>query len=176
MAAEDREADLRASRHSALAQAVDSALQGNSVAVTLGALADGNYYLAASPIEATGWVLVSAFSEKIAAQPIALLQNSNDQIQREAAAAYQEKTANSRASAIVLFIIVMLLTLGGALSLGKRIVKPLNTITKRISQLSEGDLEFKMEDAYRTGDEVEELAQSFASLSHKTVEYMRKHI
>ncbi|MBR0407521.1 MAG: SpoIIE family protein phosphatase [Clostridia bacterium] len=174
MAAEDREADLRASRHSALAQAVDSALQGNSVAVTLGALADGNYYLAASPIEATGWVLVSAFSEKIAAQPIALLQNSNDQIQREAAAAYQEKTANSRASAIVLFIIVMLLTLGGALSLGKRIVKPLNTITKRISQLSEGDLEFKMEDAYRTGDEVEELAQSFASLSHKTVEYMEK--
>ena len=29
-----------------------------------------------------------------------------------------------------------------------------------------------MEDAYRTGDEVEELAQSFANISHKTVEYL----
>ena len=29
-----------------------------------------------------------------------------------------------------------------------------------------------MEDTYRTGDEIEELARSFASLSHKTVQYM----
>jgi sigma-B regulation protein RsbU (phosphoserine phosphatase) len=33
-------------------------------------------------------------------------------------------------------------------------------------------MEFRMEDAYRTGDEVEELAQSFADLSRKTVEYV----
>ena len=174
MAEDDREADLRESGHSVLAQAVDSALQGNKVPVTLGALADGNYYLVASPIETTGWVLISAFSEEIAAQPIALLQNSQDQIQAEAAATYQKRTANSRTTAIVLFIIVMLLTLTGALVLGKRIVKPLNTITRRISELSEGNLEFRMEDAYRTGDEVEELAQSFANISHKTVEYMDK--
>mgnify|MGYP002626968778 CR=1 FL=1 len=94
MAESDREADLRESGHSVLAQVVDSALQGNNVSVTLGALADGNYYLAASPIEATGWVLISAFSEEIAAQPIALLQNSNEQIQAEATATYHKKTAN----------------------------------------------------------------------------------
>ena len=76
--------------------------------------------------------------------------------------------------AIVLLLLVLLLTLGGSLVLGKRIVKPLNTITKRISQLSEGNLEFKMEDAYKTGDEVQELAESFAAISHKTVMYMEK--
>ena len=167
-------ADLRADSSALLSQAVADALSGQETAVKLGELADGKYYVTASPIPSTGWALVSAFSEQIAAQPIALLQNSNEQIQAEAAAAYQEKTANSRTTAIVLFIIVMLLTLTGALVLGKRIVKPLNTITKRISELSEGNLEFKMEDAYRTGDEVEELAQAFANISHKTVEYMDK--
>jgi len=53
-------------------------------------------------------------------------------------------------------------------------VRPLNTITKRISELNEENLEFKMEDAFRTGDEIEVLAESFASLSHKTVEYVHQ--
>ena len=64
--------------------------------------------------------------------------------------------------------------LASALTVSKRIVRPLNTITKRISELSESNLEFKMEDAYRTGDEIEELAESFAAISHKTVLYMDK--
>lgn len=172
MAAEDREADIRTSQSAVLAQAVTSALQGERVPVTVGELADGRYYLAAAPIETTGWVLVSAFSEALATQPIARLQDGNARIRANATAVYQQKMAHSRTTAIVLFILVMLLTLGGALVLGKRIVKPLNTITQRISEISESDLEFKMEDAYRTGDEVEELAQSFAAISHKTVEYM----
>ena len=66
----------------------------------------------------------------------------------------------------------MLLILCAALVLGKRIVGPLNMITRRISELSEDNLEFRMEDAFRTGDEVQELAESFADISHKTVVYM----
>ena len=96
------------------------------------------------------------------------------QIQEEVTQSYQLSVNQSKMTATVLLITVMVLMLIGALVLGKRIVKPLNTITKRISQLSEGNLEFKMEDTYRTGDEVEELAQSFANISHKTVEYMHK--
>jgi len=64
------------------------------------------------------------------------------------------------------------LTLGGALVLGKRIVTPLNTITQRISELNGDNLEFRMDDRYRTGDEVEVLAESFAAISRKTIAYM----
>ena len=166
--------DLRDAEGSALAQAITDAQQGNKVAVTLGELKDGEYYITASPIETTGWVLVSAFREVIAAQPIALLQEDNSRILAESTATYREKTDHTRTLAIVLLILVMLLTLTGALVLGKRIVKPLNTITRRISELSEDNIEFQMEEAYKTGDEVEELAQSFAAISHRTVEYMDK--
>ena len=157
-----------------LKEAVSQALAGYSAAVTEGDLSGGRYYLTASPIPSTGWALVSAYNQEITKQPAALLQNSMEQIQSEATAVYQEKTGHSHTMSIVLLLIVMLLTLAGALILSGRIVKPLNTMTRRISDLNEGNLEFKMEDVYKTGDEVEELAQSFAAISHKTVEYMSK--
>ena len=95
-----------------------------------------------------------------------------EQLQTENARVYQKSVDHSRATATFLLVTVAVLMLSGALVLAKRIVAPLNTITRRISELREGDLEFRMDDAYRTGDEIEELARSFASLSHKTVTYL----
>jgi sigma-B regulation protein RsbU (phosphoserine phosphatase) len=86
--------------------------------------------------------------------------------------AYREKVAHSQIPTVVMLIAVALLMLGGAVVVGSRIVKPLNMISQRISELSEDNLEFRMEDDYRTGDEVEKLAESFAAMSHKTIEYM----
>ena len=174
MAGADRTADLRASENAFLAGLVGDALSGSSTGVTLGELEGGAYYVTATPIETTGWVLISAYSQAVSSQPTDLLVNSFSTIQGTAADTYRSQTAHSRNTALVLLIAVTLLTLGGALVLGKRIVKPLNTITRRIGELSEGNLEFRMEDAYRTGDEVEELAESFAAISHKTVVYMDK--
>ena len=174
MSEEDKKTDLREADNEMLRQVTAAALKGEKTSVQLGELTGGKYYLTASPIASTGWALVSAFDEALSSQPITMLQSSSAAIQEKSAATYKEKVGNSRTMGIVLMIIVMLLTLGGALVLGKRIVTPLNTITERISQLSEGNLEFKMEDVYRTKDEVEELAESFARISHKTVEYMQK--
>ena len=168
----DRGIDLRDSENTLLSQLVEDALQGNDTGVRLGELPDGTYYATASLIGTTGWALVSAYPQETAMQPTALLQEQNVQIQAEAAQTYRDKTMKSRLTASVLVLVTSLLMLAGAILLGKRIVRPLNLITKRISQLREGSLEFRMEDAYRTGDEVEELAQSFASISHKTVEYL----
>ena len=126
--------------------------------------------------EVTDTVLCAAdvASEAWKAEAAEQLRQRYTQIQEESVAAYQANSRRSKTITAVLLIAVEILMLIGALVLAGRIVKPLNTITKRISELSEGNLEFKMEDAYRTGDEVEELAQSFAAISHKTVAYMDK--
>ena len=68
-------------------------------------------------------------------------------------------------------IALLLAILATAIGLGRRIVKPLNAITTSIAKLDASNREFKMEDIYRTGDEVEELAQAFAALSHKNIQY-----
>ena len=172
MSESDRAGDLRASENPFLAGIIMDALGDGAAGVALGELNGGEYYVTASRIERTGWVLVSAYSKAVSSQPTALLTGSFSQIQGEATAAYRQNTVKSRTTAVVLLLAVMALTLAGALTLGSRIVEPLNTITRRISEIGEGNLEFKMEDAYRTGDEVEELAESFAAISHKTVQYM----
>ena len=172
MTAEDRAKGLLASGNPLLAQIAETAILGSGTEVLRGQLSDGEYYVTAAPIPSTGWALISAYSQQIAGEPALLLQQKNAEIQEAATAEYLDKMGHSRWTAIVLLVFVTLLTLGGAILLGTRIVKPLNTITNRIANLGEGNLEFKMEDAYRTGDEVEALAQSFAALSHKTVEYL----
>lgn len=171
IAPEHRREDLQAG-DTPLAQAIANALQGKESTVALDELTDGRYYIIASAVPSAGWALVSAFSEEVAMQPISILKDSNAEIQRESIAIYQDKTQKTRNSTMALVAIVVVLILGVSVVVGKRIVNPVNTITKRISELREGNLEFKMEDVYRTGDEVEELAESFAALSHKTVEYM----
>ncbi len=168
----DRGADLRESELTVLSQVVSQAIGDERVGIVRGKLADGEYYLTASAIKSTGWALVSAFSQEIAGKPVAVLQERSREIQAEATMVYREKTGDTKRTAIFLVVAAALLMLAGALILGKRIVKPLNTITRRISELSETNMEFKMEDIYRTGDEVEELAQSFANVSHKTLEYL----
>ena len=172
MAPEERDADLRSSSNEVLAKVVTEALQGIDNGVTSGSLEDGEYYVTATPIPTTGWVLVSAFSQAVSDRPSDLLKDSLSAVQDEATQKYQARLTKIRMWATVLFGIVLFLTLGAALVQGKHIVKPLNTITRRISQLDEGNLEFKMEDDYRTGDEVEKLAEAFAAMSHKTIEYM----
>ena len=95
-----------------------------------------------------------------------------DKIQSETTEVYLSKLMKSRTTVMVMLLIVLVLTLGASLMLGRRIVTPLNTITRRIASLNESCPEFKMEDAFRTGDEIEVLAESFAKLSHKTVQYV----
>jgi sigma-B regulation protein RsbU (phosphoserine phosphatase) len=163
--------DLRENANEALAQLVTDAMT-DQTDVREVKLVDGWYYMMGTPLDTVGWVLVSAVSREAAAQPTQLLQDSYSQIEQEAVTAYRERSTRSN-TAIAILIAALLVTAGAvALMLGKRIVKPLNTITSRISQLREGDLEFTMDDAYRTGDELEVLAESFAAISHKTVEYV----
>ena len=172
MAEEDREGDLRQSRNEMLAQTVQTALEGEYTEVRVGELGSGRYYIVAAPLPTTGWVLVSAFDKAVSDESVTMLQGIVTGLQEEAKAGFRNQTGRIQKIAVGLLVAAALLVLGGALWLGHRIVRPLNTISKRISELDEDHLEFRMEDDYRTGDEVEKLAESFAAISHKTMEYM----
>ena len=163
--------DLRQSGNEDLSALVSDALQAETQVRHID-LDDGSYYMVGSPMGTVGWALISAFSEQVAAQPITEMQESYEQIQQEAVTTYRSNINRSRNRTLLILLLILLVLLANALVLGKRIVKPLNSITKRIFELNESNLEFKMEDTFRTGDEIQTLAESFADLSHKTVVYM----
>ena len=165
--------DLRKSENTDLADLVTDSMEGKTN-IRLVSLDDGVYYTNGAPMKTLGWTLVSAFSQEMADKPAQMMSENYQQIQNETAEIYLSKMATSRMTVTILLLVATALTLLSAIVLGRKIVNPLNTITKRIAALSGSNLEFKMEDAFRTGDEIEVLAQSFADLSHKTVMYVDK--
>ena len=154
-----------------LVSLVSTALQ-EKTDVRLITVEGSTYYAAGVPVETVGWALVSGFSQEIMDQPVAMLKESNQQILEEARGVYRGQISRTNRTSVILLGLLALASIAAGIILSKRIVKPLNTITKRIASLSEENLEFKMEDCYRTGDEIEVLAESFANISHKTVEYV----
>ena len=165
--------DLRQSENQELASLVNKAMEGRT-GVEIVTVNERPFYMIGVPIETVGWTLFSAFPKDVVDQVEVTLLDSYSQITNDARATYKTKYGQSRHSAIIMIVLLSLLAGAGAILLGKRIVKPLNRITQRISELKEGDIEFKMEDAYRTGDEIQVLAESFANISHKTVEYVEQ--
>ena len=174
MSKDDYEGDVRNSKNEFLAKIATDALKGDITGVRLGELENGSYYLIGRMIETTGWVLITAYNQETSVEYAGILQKNIEEIQNSSAEEYQAKIGKYRLISFFIIILLLLLMLANSLFLGKRIVKPLNTMTQKIASLSEGNLEFKMEDIYRTGDEVEELAQSFSTLSHRSIEYMNE--
>ncbi len=149
-------ADLRQSDNAALAALVTDGMASATDVRTV-ELAGESWYMAAAPVPTTGWTMLIAYSRDLADQPLRT---------------YEQSIASARRWMMGILLAIAALTLGVALLVGKRIVRPLNAMTKAVTELGEGNPVFRMEDTYRTGDEIEALAESFAEISRRTVEYI----
>ena len=165
--------DLRESGGETLSAFVGSALSGVTelTAVTV----DGEEYLmSGAPVGSVGWAVISAVNRAAALRPTERLETQYDTILSDAGSSMTESLDRSKTTILILLGIILVLGLTGALVLSKRIVKPLGIMTERMQQLGGDNLQFKMEDAYRTGDEIEFLADSFSTLSARTLQYMQE--
>ncbi len=167
----DRATDLRASGNTALSALVEDALEAPTDVRPVD-LPDGRYYMTGVPLETVGWTMISAYREELVLEPAKNMEDQYATIAAGAAAAYNGRSLRARRFIIGGLAVLSVIMLVAAALVSKRIVQPLNTITRRIAGLSETNSEFRMEDAYRTGDEIEVLAESFASISHRTVQYV----
>ena len=164
-------ADLRTGENAELGQLVTDALE-DQTDIRIVKLGSGNYYMMGVPLKTVSWTLLTAFSEERAETPVDMLQEKYTEIQSKATSTYRQKANNSKTIAFICIAGLAALLLVNTVIVGKRIVRPLNKITKRITELGEENPEFKMEETFRTGDEIEVLAESFAKLSHETVQYV----
>ena len=165
-----RAVDLRQSR-GALADFVDRSLKGTTGPTVVEA--DGRiYYMCGAPITTVGWAVINAVGQQATDAVTDELRDEFDGVVDTALSEYNDSLSRTLTTIIVLLIVVMTLALTAALIVSKRIVRPLGLITDRVQSLGGDDLQFVMEDEYRTGDEVEALADSFAKLSAKTLKYV----
>lgn len=130
------------------------------------------YYMSGAPMSSIGWTIINTASKEEADTPTVMLEEQYDSILGEAVSSYNNEISQAKRMILILLIVVFILSITSALVLSKRIVKPLNTMTKTMERLSATKEQFRMEDMYRTGDEIEVLAEKFASLSARTIHYV----
>ena len=108
------------------------AMQGNGSARTV-TLDDGTYYMAGAPIESVGWTDISVVSQEKANENIQEMLSKYSEIQEGAVASYRSENSRYMPVIAIVLAIELILMLILVARQGRRIVKPLNSITKRIS-------------------------------------------
>ena len=166
--------DLRRSVNRDLGDFVSRALK-EKTELTLLEIDGQFYYLTGVPLETLGWSVISVVEKDVTDQPTRTLLNQYDQINDSARSAYRNTAAKSGQILLLLTAALVLLAIVGALTVAGRVVRPLERMTRRINALSGSDQAFEMDDAYRTDDEIQILAESFATLSKRTRDYIAEN-
>ena len=167
--------DLRESGNGELARFVTAALSGYTGLAQVNV--DGkDYYMAGAPMTTVGWAVLSVVDKAVTQQPTDAMLARYDQINEEALAQYTSGARRSAQTMTVLTLVIVLLAITGATVLGTRIVRPLEQLTRRVkSQLNSGDV-FLMDEAFRTDDEIQILAEAFTDLTKRTQDYIQEII
>ena len=165
--------DLRENENTELASVVTQALKGNTGLrqVTI----DGKeYYICGVPLDTVGWAVLSVVDKEYTRQPTEAMLASYEEINNGASDAYRQNAELTARRRFGMTAFVALLGIAAALILSSRLVKPLELMTRRINAISGDNTVFEMEKTYRTGDEVEILAESFSSLSTRMKNYITR--
>ena len=166
-------ADLRVLGNEELTAFLNDALKAQTD-VRLIEIDGKSYYLCGAPMETVGWAVLSVVEKDLIDMPSIMMLEQHQATLADARDAYYIQWSGIKRMIYIMVAAVLLFGIGAALALAGKIVRPLNLIYKRIQALGGKNVQFMMEDAYRTGDEIEELAEAFARLSAKTVQYVNE--
>ena len=102
------------------------------------------------------------------------LEDQYEGFRSDAVAAFRREMFHARNILILVVVLIVAAGLVSAFSIASHITDPLNTITRRVASQGVRSRQFMMEDVYRTGDEIEVLAESFAKQSARTALYIEQ--
>ena len=163
--------DLRSSDNKELADFMTKALESSTGLCTVEV--DGKqYYMSGTPVNTIGWTVVSAVEKEVIDQPTDQMIAEFDRINNEATESYREDAGTANIALIIILASVVLVGIVGVLHFAGQIVEPIELMTKNITESAKTGKLFEMTESYKTGDEIEVLAEAFDDLSKKTKQYI----
>ena len=131
------------------------------------------YYAAFARMSSLDWMLITFVPQSELEHPTKELLAEVDEISARATEQYSRSFKRSSQLILVVVILLIINASLAAVSLSGKITNPIHLMTKRIEDLTGEQFVFEMEDIYRTGDEIEILANTFGKLSEQMEEYLR---
>ncbi len=132
------------------------------------------YCVAYGPMVTVGWSQLLFMEKDILNKPT---ENLLIQLQESAGTAIQQYEKGFRQSSLLTIIVMVLLVVNAvlvALMFSGRLTNPINRMTESVRQIGGDNFDFVMDDVYRTGDEIELLAETFGELSERTKKYIQE--
>ena len=165
-------ADLRSLGNPELTRFVDKAL-AESTELTILTINGKEYYLAGAPVPSVGWAMILVVDKASTEQPARQMLAEYDRLNADASARFENGSGHINKTILMLIALILLIGGSTAVIATGRIVRPLEEMTNNISDSSQTGELFRMQDVYRTHDEIEILAEAFADLSQKTKQYIQ---
>ena len=171
----DSAPDLRESDNAALAAFVKKALSKHT-GITALTVDETEYYMVGAPMPSVGWTVISAIDKELTERPEMQLLSEYDKINAAATEKFYESMTKTKWLMLGMLALILALALVSAFIATKRIAKPIEEMTRNVRRDSETGSTFQMLDRYRTGDEIEVLAEAFADLSKQTEQYYEENL
>ena len=167
--------DLRESDNAALAAFVKKALSEHT-GITALTVDENEYYMVGAPMPSVGWTVISAIDKELTERPEMQLLSEYDKMNAAATERFYESTSKTKWLMLGMLALIVALALASAFIATKRIAKPIEEMTRNVRQESKIGSTFQMLDQYRTGDEIEVLAEAFADLTKQTEQYHAENL
>lgn len=170
---EDVTEDIRSEVNSTLEEVINLALSGETgVALTE---VDGElYYTGYTQLNTLGWIQLAFVSAEELHAPAQSLVNDMETLKDNMILTMR---GYFRLSAIVMVLVlaaVVVVTVMTIRSVAKKRVEPVNRMTEKVRKFTDEDMQFEMEELYKTGDEIQVLAESFETMSKKMKSYVEE--
>ena len=166
----ENQTDLRSTDNRLLSDSVSKVLMGHRGITTL-ELDGEQYYIAYAPMKKVGWGFLTVLGEDEVLEPTNNLLRELGVCSEQTVNSMQKTVQVSLLILIVVFVIFCLIVAALAFVFSMHLVKPIQLLTDRVSQLDGDNLDFTWE--LKNKDETDVLANSFLAMTQKMKEYIK---
>ena len=165
--------DINNSGNKELTGIVETALKGET-GYTQVKIDGEDYYVAYAPMDTVNWTEMMFVSKNELEAPTNALLRRMDETAQAAFSHYQSNYMFILLVSSLLMFILVWATAVLARTMSLRLTGPINHMIATLGNITKESFSFEMEDTYRTGDEIEVLAETFDELSERTRRYIQE--
>ena len=133
-----------------------------------------DYYVAYSGKPTNTWNLFMFVGKEEVEGPTQILLDSMDAVNKDIMQEYEKSYRNAAIILVIAVVVLMISAILAARMFANRLTGPINHMTEAVRHISGDSFNFKLDDIYRTGDEIEVLAGTFEELSERTKKYIEE--
>ena len=162
---------LRTVDNKGVADVIKKALK-EETDITVVSINDKEYYMVGAPMPSVGWAVIAIVDKEVTEQPEKIMLTEYDKINDYATGEFRRSSRIINQTSGLIISALFALSIIGAFLASRKIAKPLQEMTNDIREGSGTDKIFEMKDIYKTGDEIQVLAEAFDDLSQKNKQYI----